>query len=136
MNQKAFAIFVGAIMVFSAFAGMVMLGGDQSQRPTPVGSDSLDTFGVQGRMVVWNFDSLGDVLEMAPESTSAAYWMNMSSSKNLTDAARASLPPSLGLSAMETTSIKPRSRSLQRLTLMTPGLSSIGSGLSAWLTKV
>lgn len=98
MNQKAFAIFVGAIMVFSAFAGMVMLGGDQSQRPIPVGSDSLDTFGVQGRMVEWNFDGLGDVLEMAPESTSAAYWMNMSASKNLTDAARTSLPPSLGLS--------------------------------------
>ncbi|HSD56710.1 MAG TPA: hypothetical protein VLB04_00905 [Methanotrichaceae archaeon] len=98
MNQKAFAIFVGAIMVFSAFAGMVMLGGDQSQRPIPVGSDSLDTFGVQGRLVEWNFDGLEDTLEMAPESTVAAYWMNMSASQNLTDAARASLPPSLGLS--------------------------------------
>jgi hypothetical protein len=99
MNQKAFAIFVGAIMVFSAFAGMVMLGGDQSQRPvTVVGSDSLDTFGVQGRMVEWNFDGLGDTLEMAPETTVMAYWMNMSAPKNLTDAARATLPQSLGLS--------------------------------------
>jgi hypothetical protein len=99
MNQKAFAIFVGAIMVFSAFAGMVMLGGDQSQRPvTVVGSDSLDTFGVQGRMVEWNFDGLGDTLEMAPESTVMAYWVNMSAPKNLTDAARSSLPQSLGLS--------------------------------------
>jgi hypothetical protein len=98
MNQKAFAIFIGAIMVFSAFAGMVMLGGDRNQRPMPVASDSLDTFGVQGRLVEWNFDSLEDVLEMAPESTVTAYWMNMSASQNLTDAARASLPPSLGLS--------------------------------------
>lgn len=98
MNQKAFAIFVGAIMVFSAFAGMVMLGGDQSQRPIPVGSDSLDTFGVQGRLVEWNFDGLEDTLEMAPESTVTAYWMNMSAAQNLTDAARTSLPPSLGLS--------------------------------------
>lgn len=98
MNQKVFAIFVGAIMVLSAFAGMLMLGGDQSQRPIPVGSDSLSTFGVQGRLVEWNFDSLEDVLEMAPESTVTAYWMNMSTTQNLTDAARASLPPSLGLS--------------------------------------
>lgn len=97
MNQKAFAIFVGAIMVFSAFAGMVMLGGDQSQRPIPVGSDSLDTFGVQGRMVDWSFDSLEDALEMAPENTVMAYWIDEGASQNLTDAARASLPPSLGL---------------------------------------
>lgn len=98
MNQKAFAIFVGAIMVFSAFAGMVMLGGDQSQRPIPTGSDSLGTFGVQGRLVEWDFDSLEDALEMAPESTVEAYWMNMSATQNLTDAARASLPQSFGLS--------------------------------------
>ncbi len=98
MNQKAFAIFVGAIMVFSAFAGMVLLGGDQSQRPMPVGSDSLDTFGVQGRLVEWNFDGLEDTLEMAPESTVTAYWINTSATQNLTDAARASLPPSVGLS--------------------------------------
>jgi hypothetical protein len=102
MNQKAFAIFIGAIMVFSAFAGMVMLGGDQNERPMPVASDSLDTFGVQGRLVEWNFDSLEDVLEMAPESTVTAYWMNMSASQNLTDAARASLPPSVGLSYGDT----------------------------------
>ncbi len=99
MNNKAFAIFVGAIMVFSAFAGMVMRGGDQSQRPSAaIGSDSLDTFGVQGNVVEWNFNSLGDALEMAPESTVMAYWLNMSAPKNLTDAARDSLPPSLGLS--------------------------------------
>lgn len=99
MNQKAFAIFVGAIMVFSAFAGMVMLGGDQSQRPaTVVGSDSLNTFGVQGRMVEWNFDGLGDTLEMAPESTVMAYWVNMSAPNNLTDVARTTFPQSLGLS--------------------------------------
>ncbi len=98
MNQKAFAIFVGAIMVFSAFAGMMMLGGDTSQRPTAVGSNSLDTFGVQGRLVDWDFNSLEDTLTMAPETTVMAYWLNMSAPQNLTDAARVSLPPSLGLS--------------------------------------
>lgn len=97
MNQKAFAIFVGAIMVFSVFAGMVLRGGDQSQAPTPVASNSLDTFGVQGRLVDWNFDNLADTLEMAPESTVTAYWINMSTAQNLTDAARAVLPQSVGL---------------------------------------
>lgn len=96
MNQKAFAIFVGAIMVVSAFAGFVLRGNDQET--TVVGSDSasLQTFGVQGRLVDWNFDSLEDVLEMSPESTVMAYWINLSASQNLTDPARAILPKSLG----------------------------------------
>jgi len=96
MNQKVFAIFVGAIMVVSAFAGFVLRGNDQET--TVVGSDSasLQTFGVQGRLVDWNFDGLEDVLGMSPESTVMAYWINLSASQNLTDSARAVLPKSLG----------------------------------------
>jgi hypothetical protein len=95
MNQKAFAILVGAVMILSAFAGFVLRGGDESQpiaQPT-----SLESFGVQGRLVDWSFDSLSDVLEMSPERTSSAYWLNLSVSSNLTEAARAALPESFGL---------------------------------------
>jgi hypothetical protein len=95
MNQKAFAILVGAVMILSAFAGFVLRGGDESQpiaQPT-----SLESFGVQGRLVDWSFDSLSDVLQMSPERTSSAYWLNLSVSSNLTDAARAALPESFGL---------------------------------------
>ncbi|MDM7934648.1 MAG: hypothetical protein QUS08_04575 [Methanothrix sp.] len=97
MNNKAFAVFVGAIMVLSAFAGFVLTGGDQQGAVVGSGSASLDAFGVQGRLVDWRFDSLEDVLEMAPESTVMAYWINLSASENLTEAARAALPQSLGL---------------------------------------
>jgi hypothetical protein len=98
MNQKAFAILVGAIMVLSAFAGFVLRGSNQNENVV-VGTDanSLQTFGVQGRLVDWSFDNLEDVLEMSPESTSMAYWINISASQNLTDATRTVLPQSFGL---------------------------------------
>jgi hypothetical protein len=97
MNQKAFAIFVGAIMILSAFAGFVLRGSDQS--PTVVGSDATSSqlFGVQGNLVDWNFEGLADTLQMAPESTVMAYWLNLDASQNLTDAATAALPQSLGM---------------------------------------
>jgi hypothetical protein len=47
--------------------------------------------------VDWSLDSLDDVLEMSPESTVIAYWINLTVSQNLTDAARAVLPQSIGL---------------------------------------
>ena len=97
MNQKAFAIFVGAIMVISAFAGFVLRGSDQNSTIVVSNSDSLQTFGVQGNLVDRNFDGLQDVLELSPESTVMAYWINLSPSQNLTDAAKAALPESLGL---------------------------------------
>ena len=97
MNQKAFAIFVGAIMVISAFAGFVLRGSDQAETIVPSNANSLQTFGVQGNLVDRNFDGLQDVLEMSPESTVMAYWINLTSSQNLTDAAKAALPESLGL---------------------------------------
>ena len=98
MNQKAFAIFVGAIMVISAFAGFVLRGSDQNEIVVPSNTDSLQTFGVQGRLVDWNFNGLGDVLEMSPQSTVMAYWINLSPPQNLTDEAKVALPESLGLS--------------------------------------
>jgi len=98
MNSKAFAIFVGVLMVLSAFAGFMMMGSNQNETIVVASnSDSLQTFGVQGRLVEWDFEGLSDVLEMSPESTVMACWINMSASRNLTDAARAAIPQSIGL---------------------------------------
>ena len=97
MNQKAFAIFVGAIMIISAFAGFVLRGSNQNETIVVSNPDSLQTFGVQGRLVDWNFEGLKDVLEMSPESTVMAYWINLTRSQNLTDSAKAALPQSFGL---------------------------------------
>jgi hypothetical protein len=52
---------------------------------------------MQGRLVEWDFEGLSDVLEISPESTVMACWINMSASENLTDAARAAIPQSIGL---------------------------------------
>jgi len=99
MNSKAFAIFVGAIMIISAFAGFVLRGSDQNETVVvSSNADSLQTFGVQGRLVEWDFEGLQDVLQMSPESTVMAYWINLSASQNLTQAAAAALPQSVGLS--------------------------------------
>jgi hypothetical protein len=98
MNSKAFAILVGVVMVLSGFASFVMMGTNQDEAVVvPSGGDSLQTFGVQGSLVDWNFEGLKDVLQMSPESTVMAYWINLSASQNLTDAARAAIPQSLGL---------------------------------------
>lgn len=97
MNKKAFSIFVGVVMTLSMFAGYVLIGGQSNNAPVVATSNSLQTFGVQGRLVDWSFDSLSDVLEMAPNSTVMAYWINLSASQNLTDAARAVLPQSFAL---------------------------------------
>jgi hypothetical protein len=95
---KAFAIFVGVIMILSAFASFVLMGGEENQNAITVsGQDSLQTFGVQGRYVEWDFNGLPDVLQMSPESTVMAYWINLSASENLTQAATAALPQSVGL---------------------------------------
>lgn len=99
MKSKAFAIFVGAIMVLSVFAGFVMMGGNQNENiVVSSGNDPLQTFGIQGRLVEWDFEGLQDVLQMSPKSTVMAYWINLSASQNLTEAATAALPQSLGMS--------------------------------------
>ena len=98
MNSKAFAILVGVVMVLSGFASFVMMGTNQDEAVVvPSGGDSLQNFGVQGHLVDWNFEGLKDVLQMSPESSVMAYWINLSASQNLTDAARAAIPQSLGL---------------------------------------
>ena len=99
MNSKAFAIFVGAIMVLSAFAGFVLMGSDQSEIPVAAAdSYSLENFKATGNLVDWDFEGIQDVLEMAPENTVMAYWVNLSAPANLTAAARAALPQSMGFS--------------------------------------
>ncbi|MGA9098260.1 MAG: hypothetical protein WB392_04940 [Methanotrichaceae archaeon] len=99
MNQKAFAIFVGGIMILSAFAGFILRGNNEGANTVnTTGPVSLDTFGVQGNLVDQSFSSLEDTLAMCPENTTMAYWLNMSASQNLTDAAQATLPPSFALS--------------------------------------
>lgn len=97
MNQKAFAILVGALMVLSAFTGFVVMTDNQNEVVMPENADSLEAFGVKGNLVDWSFEGLADVLEMAPQSTDMAYWINISSSQNLTDAAKIALPQSIGL---------------------------------------
>jgi hypothetical protein len=98
MNSKAlFAIFIGAIMIFSAFAGFMMLGGDQGAQIQPTEQVSVNLFGVQGNLVDTNFNGLEDLLSMSPQSTDQAYWIDLEKSANLTDAAREVLPPALGL---------------------------------------
>ncbi|HNX09436.1 MAG TPA: hypothetical protein PKL29_04925 [Methanothrix sp.] len=85
-------------MVLSAFASFVLRGTDQSEISVEQSSsDSLKAFGMQGNLVDWNFDGISDVLEMAPESTVMAYWVNLSASQNLTNALKTALPESLGL---------------------------------------
>ncbi len=97
MNQKAFAIFVGALMVLSAFAYFLPFGSNQNATIVASNAGSLQTFGVQGNLVDRNFDGLKDVLELSPQSTVMAYWINLTASQNLTDAAKAAFPESLGL---------------------------------------
>jgi len=97
MNQKAFAIFVGALMVLSGIAYFLPLGTNQNQAVVQKNTDTLETFGVKGNLVDWSFDGLKDVLEMAPQSTNMAYWIEINASQNLTDAARIALPQSIGL---------------------------------------
>lgn len=97
MNQKAFAIFVGVLMVLSGIAYFLPIGTQQKTIVVPSSNNSLQTFGVQGSLIDWSFDGLADVLEMAPPNTEMAYWINMTSSPNLTEAARIALPQSIGL---------------------------------------
>jgi hypothetical protein len=101
MNQKAFAYFVGAIMVLSAISvtGLFLTGGDNSGIGAPGPAASADAtpaslFGVGGILVDSSFSGLGDMLSMIPENTTFTYWLDMDGSENLTNAARAAIPQS------------------------------------------
>jgi hypothetical protein len=74
-----------------------MRGGNEAGIVPPT-QTSVDTFGVQGKLVDTSFNSLDDVLHMSPESTTLAYWIDLDKSQNLTDAARGALPATIGLS--------------------------------------
>ena len=96
MKQKALAIFIGLIMVLSAFAGFVMRGGNGPAEETQeTGTGSLTDFGVAGRLVEWPFTSVGDLLEMCPDNLIIAYWIDLERSQNLTEAVRATISPNL-----------------------------------------
>jgi hypothetical protein len=82
MNQKAlFAIFIGAIMILSAFAGFIMRGGDEGSG-VAAGQVSVQTFGVPGTLVDLDFNKIKDLLDMSPESTVTAYWIDLDKSEN------------------------------------------------------
>lgn len=101
MNQKkgltALAIFIGVMMILSAFPSFIMRGGNEAGIEPPTQTASVDAFGVQGKLVDTSFNSLEDVLQMSPESTTLAYWIDLGKSQNLTDAAREVLPTAIGL---------------------------------------
>jgi hypothetical protein len=101
MNQKkgltALAIFIGVMMILSAFPSFIMRGGDETNG-VATGQVSVDIFGVPGRLVDSSFNSLDDLLKMSPENTSFAYWIDLGRSQNLTDAASEVLPAAIGLS--------------------------------------
>jgi hypothetical protein len=101
MNQKkgltVLAIFIGVMMILSAFPSFIMRGGDETNS-VATGQVSVDIFGVPGKLVDLGFNSLDDLLKMSPENTSFAYWIDLGRSQNLTDAAREVLPVTIGLS--------------------------------------
>lgn len=69
MNSKAFAIFVGAIMILSGFAEFVLIWSDQGEiSVVAADSYSLENFKATGNLVDWDFEGLQNVLEMAPET--------------------------------------------------------------------
>jgi hypothetical protein len=100
MNQKSWAIivavFIAGIMIFSTFAGFVMRGGGPAET-TATEAWNPSNFGVSGRLINWDFESLGDALGMYPENLVFAYWIDMTASENLTEAAASVLPPAVGL---------------------------------------
>lgn len=102
MNQKKgltlLAIFIGVMMILSAFPSFIMRGGNEAGIEPPSQQVSVSTFGVQGNLVDKSFNSLDDVLSMSPESTTLAYWIDLEKSQNLSDAAQGALPSAIGLS--------------------------------------
>ncbi|TRZ68456.1 MAG: hypothetical protein D4Q77_01280 [Methanothrix sp.] len=101
MNQKTLATisvaFIAGLMIFSSFAGFVMRGGDSDEVESTGSAWSPEVFGVDGRLIDWDFLGIGDALGMYPEDLVFAYWIDLNTSQELIDAARFALPPSLGM---------------------------------------
>lgn len=110
MNQKSSAIivalFIAGIMVLSVFSGFVMRGGGPTET-TVRGAWNPSDFGVGGRLINWDFGSIGDCLGMYPEDLVLAFWINMTASQNLTEAAALTLPPTVGLTYRDQVKIYP-----------------------------
>jgi hypothetical protein len=110
MNQKSWAtigvVFLAGIMILSTFAGFVMRGGGPAETAAS-GSWNPSDFGVSGRLINWDFESVGDALGMYPENLVFAFWINMTASENLTEAASLALPPTVGLTFRDQVSLYP-----------------------------
>lgn len=100
MNQKSWAtigvVFLAGIMILSTFAGFVMRGGGPAETTASEAWNPSD-FGVSGQLINWDFESVGDALGMYPENLVFTFWINMTASDNLTEAAALALPPTVGL---------------------------------------
>jgi len=100
MNQKSWAtigvVFLAGIMILSTFAGYVNRGGGPAETAASETWNPSD-FGVSGRLISWDFESVGDALGMYPEDLVFAFWIDMTASENLTEAAALALPPTVGL---------------------------------------
>jgi len=110
MNQKSWAtigvVFLAGIMIFSTFAGFVMRGGDPVVTTTSAAWNPSD-FGVGGRLIDWDFEGLGDALGMYPEDLVFAFWINMTASENLTEAAALVLPQTIALTFRDQLNLYP-----------------------------
>lgn len=110
MNQKSWAtigvVFLAGIMILSTFAGFVMRGGGPVEKSASEAWNPSD-FGVSGRLINWDFESLGDALGMYPENLVFAFWINLTASENLTEAAALALPPTVGLTFRDQVNLYP-----------------------------
>jgi len=58
---------------------------------------SLAQFGVDGRLIDWDFEGMGDALGMYPENLAFGYWVDLNVSEDLNNATVMTLPTSVGL---------------------------------------
>ena len=110
MNQKSWAtimvVFLAGIMIISSFSSYIFRGGGPAETAASETWNPSD-FGVSGRLINWDFESLGDALGMYPEDLVFAFWINMTASDNLTEAAALVLPPTVGLTFRDQANIYP-----------------------------
>ena len=72
-----------------------------------LGAWNQSDFGVGGRLINQYFESVCDVFKMYPENLVFAFWIDMTASKDLTEAAALSLPPTVGLTYRDQVNIYP-----------------------------
>ena len=110
MNQKSWAtigvVFLAGIMIISSFSSFIFRGGGPAETTAQATWNPSD-FGVSGRLINWDFESLGDALGMYPEDLVFAFWLNMTASDNLTEAAVMALPATVGLTLRDQLNLYP-----------------------------